>query len=353
MNRLAVAWHALSHNLMSTGAIALVSEPADWVIKEIAEEIVNGVNAVRPNAAFLVYSPLFLKNKTIHFASVNTLVRNGKIVKTHPSNRKILTWYHVLSNDARLPLMKAINEQVDVVHTACTITARKLEKNGIPANKIVVIPEGISTHLFKKVTEQERAEIRHKLGLPSDRLIIGSFQKDGSGWGEGDEPKLEKGPDIFCAAARELVKRFPIHVLLTGPARGYVKKQLAAAGIPFTHHFLDDYKEIGKYYSALDAYIISSREEGGPRAVLEAMAAGVPLVSTRVGMAPDVIIDGENGFLTDIEAVAQIVEQIARIFTDNTLRAKLIANGLKTAARYDNRAIAEEYITKLYGRLSR
>ena len=84
---------------------------------------------------------------------------------------------------------------------------------------------------------------------------------------------------------------------LTGPARGYVKSGLERMGIPCQHHFLTDYRQIGKYFHALDAYLIASREEGGPKAVLESMASGVPLISTPVGQGQDLIVKGVNGEL--------------------------------------------------------
>ena len=68
-------------------------------------------------------------------------------------------------------------------------------------------------------------------------FVVGSFQKDGVGWGEGLEPKLVKGPDVLVARAR--APRAPevpeLFVLLTGPARGYVRRELERLGIPYRH----------------------------------------------------------------------------------------------------------------------
>ena len=91
----------------------------------------------------------------------------------------------------------------------------------------------------------KKISLKIKYNLPRDRIIIGSFQKDGVGWGEGNEPKLIKGPDIFCEVIKRLKKDFDIHVFLTGPARGYVKNHLKSNGIPFTHVFLKNYLDLG------------------------------------------------------------------------------------------------------------
>ena len=115
------------------------------------------------------------------------------------------------------------------------------------------------------------------------------------------EPKLIKGPDVFCDLVKRIKKKVSIHVLLTGPARGYVKKKLIEYNIPFSHVFLKDYREIVNYYNVLDLYLITSRSEGGPKALLEGMATGVPIVSTKVGMAPYIIKHGVNGFISDVD----------------------------------------------------
>ncbi len=177
-------------------------------------------------------------------------------------------------------------------------------ESGIAPDKVHLIPIGIELALFALRTQASCAEARRTLGLPLSVPVIGSFQKDGVGWGEGLEPKAIKGPDVFVDVAARLVQSFPdLHVLLSGPARGYVKTRLSERGIPYVHVHPKSYRGMGQLYQALDAYLISSRQEGGPKAVLESLAVGVPLVSTRVGQANDLIEHGVNGYLVDIDDV--------------------------------------------------
>ena len=123
---------------------------------------------------------------------------------------------------------------------------------------------------------------------------------------------MVKGPDLFLEAVEKLARDFPVFVLLTGPARGYVKTGLDEMGVPYAHHFLDDYLQIVSAYHALDLYLMTSREEGGPKAILECAATGVPLVSSRVGMAPDVITDGATGFLVEVGDTVATVQNPPR-----------------------------------------
>ena len=66
-------------------------------------------------------------------------------------------------------------------------------------------------------------------------------------------------------------------------------------------------------YHALDVCLVTSRQEGGPKAVLESMASGVPLVTTRVGQAMDLVKSGENGFMVDVEDVDGLVHSVERV----------------------------------------
>ena len=222
-------------------------------------------------------------------------------------------------------------ERVQVSH-------RELEEivlsTGIDPRKVFRIPIGIDLGAFRPQTAELRAEARRALRLPDSAFVVGSFQKDGVGWDAGLEPKLIKGPDVLVDTLVALRGRVPtLHVLLSGPARGFVKAGLDRHRIPYVHRAFDDYREIGSLYSALDAYVVPARQEGGPKGVLEAMAAGVPLVSTRVGQAADLVRDGENGWLVEVGDVAAIVDRLAAIAGADVVDvARVTAAALKTAA---------------------
>jgi len=177
-------------------------------------------------------------------------------------------------------------------------------QTGIDPSKVYLIPIGINLSFFHYRDAELRSRQRARLGIPDGAFVVGSFQKDGSGWGEGLDPKLIKGPDIFIKTMEILKTSIPkLFVLLTGPARGYVKAGLEQLGIPYRHLFLKDYPEVGRLFPALDLYLVTARQEGGPKAVLESMASGVPLVTTRVGQAMDLVQHTKNGWMVDVEDV--------------------------------------------------
>jgi glycosyltransferase involved in cell wall biosynthesis len=289
-----------------------------------------------------------IKNSIVHYGSINTFFGNKKIRLPHKSNKIIVSWFHVVPNDARCKLINKALKFIDIWHTSCEHTKTNMVNLGIPKDKIVVIPLGIDLNYFTPISTDDKSSKKKLLNIPNDKLVIGSFQKDGNGWGEGLEPKLIKGPDIFCDVVEKLSKKYDIFVLLTGPARGYVKKRLDDASISYKHEFFDDPNEVAEYFKAIDLYMVTSREEGGPKSILESMACGIPLISTKVGMAEDIIENGKNGFLVDIENIDGIYNKVCDIIDNSELSSKLVQNGLKTIVNYDWNLIVNKYYEKLY-----
>ena len=206
---------------------------------------------------------------------------------------------------------------------------------GVEPEKVFRIPIGVDLARFPLAGDDARARAREALGLPESAFVVGSFQKDGVGLGEGLQPKLVKGPDLLVATLERLHTSVPeLVVLLTGLARGYVRTELERRAIPHRHVFLGSRTELSRAYAALDVYLVASRQEGGPKGVLESMASGVPLVATRVGQAPHVVVDGQNGLLANVDDVEALVAAVQRVHDDAELRSRLRGPGRATAEAY-------------------
>ena len=323
-------------------------EHANWSIKWDGHYITK--NLPTSLSPLLSTNHNRLKNKIIHYGSKNLFFQETGYSVPHSSNKTVVTWFHVTPGDKTIDLISNAMQHIDILHTSCTITSDILIKHGAIKEKMVVIPLGVDTEAFKAPTEDEYHNIRRRLGISKDKICIGSFQKDGVGWDEGFEPKMVKGPDILCDVLKELNEEFQIHVLLTGPARGYVKQKLKQLKIPFTHYFLNEYLDIVDFYKALDLYIVSSRAEGGPKALLEAMACGVPLVTTNVGMANDIIENETNGFIVKKNSAEDLID-ISRMIIKNTNKEQYRMNASASAKKYDWRIIANRYYNEIYSQL--
>ena len=206
---------------------------------------------------------------------------------------------------------------------------------GVRPERVFRIPIGIDLEHFPLGDPARRSAARAALGLPAAAFVVGSFQKDGVGWDEGLEPKLIKGPDTLVSVLERLRDRVPeLVALLVGPARGYVRRELERLGVPYRHVRAGSRPDVARAYHALDAYLVTSRQEGGPKAVLESMGAGVPLVTTRVGQAQELVSDRGNGLLAEVDDSEALVEAVAAIHGDDALAAALRDAGRRTAEEY-------------------
>jgi glycosyltransferase involved in cell wall biosynthesis len=225
---------------------------------------------------------------------------------------------------------------------------------GVDASRVFKIPIGIDLENFPLGDSESRAGARQALRLPRSAFVLGSFQKDGVGWGDGLEPKLVKGPDVLVGVAERVHEQLPeTVVLLTGPARGFVERELARRGVPFVRVRADTRRELARAYHALDAYLVPSRQEGGPKAVLESMATGVPLVTTRVGQGQELVEDGRNGLLCEVDDVEALARAIARVIEDEALRERFRVAGRRTAERYALQRLDGEWKQLLDGFVER
>jgi glycosyltransferase involved in cell wall biosynthesis len=219
---------------------------------------------------------------------------------------------------------------------------------GVEPEKVFCIPIGIDLERFPMGDESARSAARERLGIPTSAFVVGSFVKDGVGLGEGNEPKLVKGPDVLVATLERVRESIPeLFVLLSGPARGYVRRRLEQSGIPYRHVVLGSRDELASAYHALNVYVVASRQEGGPKSALESMATGVPLVSTCVGQVPEIARDGEDVLLAEVEDSDALADAVTRLHGAPSLRARLAAAARPTAETYAEERLDERWAALL------
>ena len=346
-------WTA-AQNLRRVRVYYVGDKVGGWSVYWDGYYITRGLRERAGVPAVVVDDPWRLKGKIIHFGNRYAFL-NGPYRDLHPSNHVMLTWFHGDPADPNpdmqrtIARMKKAREDVEKFVVTCRISRDVLLGLGIPAGKITAIPLGVELKCFVPCTTQLRARARAQLAIPKDALCIGSFQKDGAGAGEGNQPKLVKGPDIFLKVMEKLARRHAhLFVLLTGPARGYVKRGLHRLGIPSAHHILSEYRHMVNCYHASDLCLVTSRAEGGPKALLEGWATGVPVVSTRVGMPADLIRHGQNGMLADLDDVAALAAHAEAFIEDSSLRDRCLNQALQDVKPFDWSRVAQMYYDKLY-----
>jgi glycosyltransferase involved in cell wall biosynthesis len=185
----------------------------------------------------------------------------------------------------------------------------------------------INTEDWYPINDKEK--LREEFNLPKDKYLIGSFQKDTEGASIANKtylPKLEKGPDQFINIIKKLgTEKNNIEIVLTGFGRQYIIRELNKLGIKYYYFNMIPVKNINKLYQCLDLYVVASRYEGGPRSIIECAANKTPIISTNVGIAPDILAP-ESIFnmdqILDCENSKKISSNIA-IAYNNAMKYKI------------------------------
>jgi glycosyltransferase involved in cell wall biosynthesis len=175
--------------------------------------------------------------------------------------------------------------------------------------------------------EHRRGELRRELGLGQAPLV-------------GIVARLVpiKAHEVFLAAAARVHAAMPdVRFLVVGDGerRAELERQVDALGLRAATRFLGWRADLDRLYADVDVVVLTSRNEGSPVALIEAMAAGVPVVSTAVGGVPDVVQDGASGLLAAIDDEAAIAGHVLTLLGDRDLVARMGAVGrARVAATY-------------------
>jgi glycosyltransferase involved in cell wall biosynthesis len=332
----------------------VVRDAADWVLAYEARQLGRIATGLGVELASERWAKGVANQSIFHESQFTLLLED-----VEPRGNRIgFAYFHGRPGTPGMPEFDACYEalrrrhaEIDRVQVTHAAMEELVLEAGVSAEKVHRIPIGIDAGAFRLRTPETRLSARRELDLPESAFAVGSFQKDGVGWGEGLEPKLIKGPDVLLEVVERLRARVPeLWVVLTGPARGYVRAGLERLGVPYRHLQLPDVESVAWVYEGIDACLVTSREEGGPRAVLEAMAIGVPLVTTRVGQATELVRDGENGWLVDVEDVDGLVEAAARIASAPASELEhVVAAGRRTAEENAYDALAPRWRRLLEG----
>lgn len=285
LRNLSFSWLIIFNGRLSKSCI-FISEEKGWSIYNDACLLKNEASKL-DLSFFISFYPAFLLTHTIHYGSLNTYKAKTQEIFVF-ARRRILTVFHGdfgISSfiDQKLNLIISDKDNIDYLIVPNTKQKNRFISWGFPPNKLKVLPIYIDRRNIA-ISQPIACEKKDS----STTFFIGSFQKDGVGWEEGYIPKLIKGPDIFINTIEILSKKHKIHVLLVGPARGFVIDKLKNLNIEYTYFgHLRNPDDVFKYYPMVDLYLMCSREEGGPKAILECMGTQTPFIATNVGILGD------------------------------------------------------------------
>lgn len=198
-----------------------------------------------------------------------------------------------------------------------------IHNEGIPAKRVEVVYNGIDVAAFAN-GKPNRAAVRAELGLGADDFVLLLVAR------------LDPIKDLATAVrtAGRVARQFPRARLVLvgeGPERAPVEALIRDQGLGEHVRLLGLRHDVARLLPAADVFLLTSISEGIPVTVLEALAAGVPVVATDVGGLPEIIVDGQNGFLAPARDDAALAERVVRLAKDVNLRAQLAEKGRREA----------------------
>jgi glycosyltransferase involved in cell wall biosynthesis len=247
----------------------------------------------------------------------------------------------------RLRLRRAAARFADVFVAVSETTAEIARRNReVGERKLRTIPNGIDLSRFFP-DASARAEVRRELGIPEDAWVAGTVGRLAP----------EKEQALLILALAPLLANHsarPRHLLIVGdgPERARLEDAVAALGEPGTRvHLTGARKDVPRLLRALDAFVLSSSTEGLPLVIPEAMASGLPVVSTAVGGIPGVVEEGETGFLVAAGDGAALAARLERLASEPALVERFGRRARQIALdRYSADRMVRDYLD-VYGEI--
>jgi glycosyltransferase involved in cell wall biosynthesis len=189
-----------------------------------------------------------------------------------------------------------------------------------PRERFVVIRLGIELDERVAPERNGRDESRRYLGISGDRFAVGWI---------GRMTAVKRTDDVLVAFKR--LRDSGVDAVLCmvgdGPDRAGLEQRAHELGVARDTVFVGYQEDVAPFYAAFDALVLPSVNEGTPVSVIEALAAERPVVVTRVGGVPDIVRDGEDGFLVEAGATDDLADRLAQLARDPALRARMGKQG--------------------------
>ena len=189
----------------------------------------------------------------------------------------------------------------------------------LPAHRIRVIPNGVDLEPFgpEGIGPGARDAIRRELGIPAGARVVGTLGRISP----------EKNLGLFLRMAKSLSAGEDAGVLFViaggGPLVSALRLQAADLGLSGRVHFLGPRQDVARVLSAFDLFVLTSDTEGLPNAVMEAMAARLPVVATRVGGTVELVEEDKTGFLVDPGDLDRLTARVRALLPDEETRRRM------------------------------
>lgn len=235
-----------------------------------------------------------------------------------------------------LQMQRIVNHLIDgVLANSQAVKQAVCDQEGYAPEKITVIHNGINLEPFAR-DDKKREQQRALLGVDDKTILIGSV----------GNIRPVKGYDLLVESAGVVCSQLPdvrfVHAG-EGEQLADLQQRCKELGLQGRFTFMGSVKDIPAFLSGLDIYVQPSRSEGLSNAIIEAMAASLPVVATAVGGNPDLIDSKKTGIIVKLHELA-IAEQLLNLVKDSEMRVFLGNNAhVKTLERFQISFMLQRY----------
>ena len=287
-------------------------------------------------------------------AEINPDILETRNVKSHFLVRLLglyrkypwIAWNHGYTSISRLDRMYARLDKWSLpkayrVVTVCRPFAENLAENGVRKDRITILHNAAQPFVAPPIEEVEHTW--RKLGIADDEAVILAVGRLSEEKGHAD---LIRAAAILSGTPG--VPRFRVVILGDGPEREPMLQLATKLGVTQRIKLAGFQRETAPYYAMATLVAVPSHSEGSPNVVLEAMAAGLPVVANQVGGVPEILDEGATGLMVPPRSPEAMAGAIEKVLTDEELRSRLGASARArveasyTPAAY-RRALVEFY----------
>lgn len=234
-------------------------------------------------------------------------------------------WHSSPSRVLRMGSRFAFARATAVLANSAQVAGSVEDEARVPRAKVWTVTNFADDDMFGAASEEERERVRRRWKAPPDGLLIGCVAR---------LDPLKDHATLLAAFAELRRRAGQVFLVLIGggECRPALERQAAELGIEDAVHFAGEIRNGGNLHRGLDISVLASRSEGFPNTLVEAMAAGVPVVATAVGGSVDAVVDGESGILVPPGEPARLADALATLVESPALRRTMGAAGLRRAS---------------------
>lgn len=269
------------------------------------------------------------------------------------------SYFHPLKTRLFINIERKLGKKTDAIIAISEQQRKELAEDFriAPPEKFHVIPLGLDLDKFQENREEKRRKFRASFGIPDDTVVLTIT---------GRLVPI-KNHSMFLDGIRHLLdqsgQKFKAFIVGDGESRKMLEEKARQLNIGFTtekdqHHdktlvFTSWRSDIDFINAGSDVIVLTSLNEGTPVSLIEALAAGKPVVSTRVGGIEDVVRENETGLLSDITDAAGFCRNLKRMTEDRELRINFGEAGQKyVMEKYSYRRLVKDMAALYYELLS-